>query len=82
MIKTFYDIIKLENYIWNGVYKLSFAKDDARKIIENLPEQATWDDIMYQFYVKKKVTNSLEAAEEGRTMTHEDVKKRVLKKWE
>ena len=52
------------------MYKLSFAKDNARKIIENLPKQATWDDIMYQFYVKKKVTNSLEAAEEGRTMTY------------
>lgn len=59
---------------------MSFAKDDARKIIENLPEQATWDDIMYQFYVKKKISNSLEAAEEGRTITHEDVKKRVMKK--
>jgi len=51
---------------------LNYAKDDARKIIENLPEQATWDDIMYQFYVKKKITDSLEAAEEGRILTHED----------
>lgn len=73
MINTFYDINKIENYIRNGMYKLGFAKDDARKIIGNLPEQAIWDDIMYQFYVKKKVTNSLEATEEGRTMTHEDV---------
>lgn len=59
---------------------LSYAKDDARKIIESLPEHATWDDIMYQFYVKKKITDSLDAAEEGRTMTHEDVRKRVMKK--
>ncbi|WP_089281650.1 hypothetical protein [Anaerovirgula multivorans] len=59
---------------------MDFAKDDARKIIENLPEQATWDDIMYQFYVKKKITTSIEAAEEGRIMTHEDVRKRVIKK--
>lgn len=59
---------------------MNFAKDDARKIIESLPEQATWDDIMYQFYVKKKITDSLEAAEEGRILTHEDVRKRVMKK--
>lgn len=59
---------------------MTFAKDDARKIIESLPEQATWDDIMYQFYVKKKITDSLEAAEEGRILTHEDVRKRVMKK--
>lgn len=62
------------------MHKLSFTKDDARKIIDNLSEQATWDDIMYQFYVKKKITSSLEAAEEGRIMTHEDVRKRVMKK--
>ncbi|WP_244270435.1 hypothetical protein [Proteiniborus ethanoligenes] len=62
------------------MYILSHAKDDARKIIESLPEHATWDDIMYQFYVKKKITNSLEAAEEGRIMAHEDVRKRVMKK--
>lgn len=62
------------------MFDLDFAKDDARKIIENLPEQATWDDIMYQFYVKKKITTSIEAAEEGRIMTHEDVRKRVIKK--
>lgn len=59
---------------------LSYAKDDARKIIESLPEHATWDDIMYQFYVKKKITDSLDAVEEGRIMTHEDVRKRVMKK--
>ena len=58
---------------------MSFAKDDARKIIDNLPEQATWDDIMYQFYVKKKITTSIEAAEEGKIMIHEDVRKRVMK---
>lgn len=59
---------------------MNFAKDDARKIIESLPEQATWDDIMYQFYVKKKIADSLEAAEEGRILTHDDVRKRVMEK--
>ena len=31
------------------------AKDAARKIIDHLPEQATWDDIMYTLYVKQKI---------------------------
>ena len=35
------------------------AKDEARKIIDNLPEGATWDDIMYQLYVKGKTDKSL-----------------------
>jgi hypothetical protein len=34
---------------------MSSAKDAARQIIDHLPEQATWDDIMYELYVKSKI---------------------------
>ena len=57
---------------------MSKVKEAALKIIESLPEQATWDDIMYQFYVKKKIEISLAAAEEGNILSHDDVKRRVL----
>jgi hypothetical protein len=59
---------------------MSFAKEEARKIIDSLPEQATWDDIMYQFYIKRKVEVSLKAYEEGKVVPHEDVIRRVLSK--
>ena len=57
---------------------MSLAKDEARKIIDSLPEQATWDDIMYRFYVKIKIESSLKAIDEGKVMSHDEVKKRVL----
>ena len=57
---------------------MSSAKDAARQIIEQLPEQATWDDIMYELYVKQKIEESLKAAEEGRTISHEEAKRRLL----
>jgi hypothetical protein len=63
-----------------GAYIMSIIKEEARKIIDNMPEQATWDDIMYQFYVKKKIMVSLKAAEDGNIISHEDVKKRLLVK--
>jgi predicted transcriptional regulator len=59
---------------------MSLAKDEARKIIENLPEQATWDDIMYQFYIKRKIEISLKAYEEGKVIPHEEVVRKVLSK--
>lgn len=43
-----------------------------------MPEQATWDDIMYEFYVKKKLAVALKAVEEGRVISHEEAKKRLL----
>lgn len=57
---------------------VSSAKDAARQIIEHLPEQATWDDIMYELYVKQKIEEGLKAADEGRTVSHEEAKRRLL----
>jgi len=54
------------------------AKDAARQIIDHLPEQATWGDIMYELYVKQKIETGLKAADEGRTVSHQEAKKRLL----
>ena len=52
------------------------AKEEAKKLIEQIPDDATWDDIMYEFYVRKKIEASLEAAEAGKVAAHEEVKRR------
>lgn len=57
---------------------MSIIKEEAKKLIDKLPDQATWDDIMYEFYVKKKLAIALKAAEEGKVVSHEEVKKRFL----
>jgi len=58
---------------------MSIAKMEAKRIIEKLPDEATWDDIMYEFYIKKKIETGLIAADEGRVISHKDVKKRLQK---
>jgi predicted transcriptional regulator len=55
---------------------MSSIKEEAKKTIDLLPESATWDDIMYELYVKQKLEKGLQAAQEGRIVSHEDVKKR------
>lgn len=59
---------------------MGIVKEEAKKIIDKLPEQSTWDDIMYEFYVKQKLSVALKAAEEGRVISHDEVKKRFLSK--
>ena len=54
---------------------MSTAKDEAIKLISRLPEEVSWDDIMYRIYVKRKIDEGLKAAEEGRSVSHEEVKK-------
>ncbi len=56
------------------------AKEEAKKLIDKLPAQASWDDIMYEFYVKKKLEDSIKAADEGRVVSHKKAKKKFLSK--
>jgi len=57
---------------------MSTVKEIAKQVIERLPEDAGWTDIMYELYVKQKVEAGLAAAAEGRTTGHEEVKRQLL----
>jgi predicted transcriptional regulator len=57
---------------------MSIVKEEARKVIDQLPEDATWDDLMYELYVRQKIEAGLRAAEEGRVLSHEQVKQKFL----
>ncbi len=59
---------------------MNIVKEEAKKLIDKLPDSATWDDIMYELYVKQKITAGLKAAEEGRVVSHAEAKKRLLSK--
>ena len=59
---------------------MATPKQTAKELIEHLPDQASWDDIMYELYVKQKIEAGLKAVAEGRTVPHEEVKRRLLDK--
>jgi hypothetical protein len=63
--------------MWEG-YSMSIVKEEARKILDKIPDSATWDDIMYEFYVRQKIETALEAEEAGEVITHEEVEKKYL----
>jgi predicted transcriptional regulator len=58
---------------------MASAKKQALETIRKLPERATWDDIMYEIYVRKKIARGIKAADEGKVVSQEEVKKRFLK---
>jgi predicted transcriptional regulator len=53
---------------------MSTAKEETIKTISRLPDEASWDEIMYKIYVKREIEDGLKAADEGRTVSHEEVK--------
>jgi predicted transcriptional regulator len=54
------------------------AKEMVRQLIEHLPDTATFDDIMYELYVRQKIEAGLKAVSDGRTIPHEEAKRRLL----
>jgi hypothetical protein len=51
-------------------------KKEAITLIKSLPDNISWDDIIYELYVKKKIDLGLEAIKVGRVICQEDVKKK------
>jgi len=45
----------------------SSVKDEARKLIEKLPEDSTWDDLMREIYVRQAIESGLADSQAGRT---------------
>lgn len=51
-------------------------KEKARRIVENLSGDATWEDLMYEVYVRQAVEAGLEDSLAGRTLPVDQVRER------
>jgi predicted transcriptional regulator len=54
---------------------MSTTKEEAINLITRLPDEASWDDIINEMYLKKKIELGIRAADDGRVIPHEDVKR-------
>lgn len=52
-------------------------KGEARQLVDQLPDDATWDDLLYEIYVRQSVEAGLAAIREGRTLTTAQVRERL-----
>jgi len=59
---------------------MATPKQAARQLLDYLPDQASWDDIMYELYAKEKIEEGLSDIKAGRTTPHEQVKAELLSK--
>ena len=42
-------------------------KEEARRLIDKLPEDITWDDLMHEIYVRQAIESGLADSEARRT---------------
>jgi predicted transcriptional regulator len=55
-------------------------KDSVKILIDTLPDTSTYEDIIAEIYFKQQVEEGLMELDEGKGISHEEVKKR-LEKW-
>jgi predicted transcriptional regulator len=53
------------------------AKEEVRELLEQLPEDASLEDIQYHIYVRQKIQRGLDAASEGKILSQEEVERRM-----
>ncbi|MCZ6803310.1 MAG: hypothetical protein O7D86_05080 [Proteobacteria bacterium] len=54
-------------------------KQEAHKLVDQLPDGATWEDVMYEAYVRQAVQEGIDAADRGEFASEEEVRRRFAK---
>ena len=55
------------------------VKEQAHRVLDELPESATWDDVLYAFYIRQKIARGIDDIEHGRIISDEDARREFLK---
>lgn len=51
------------------------VKEQIQKMVEQLPEECSVEDVQYQLYVIDKVRRGLKSIDEGKGIPHDQVRK-------
>ena len=71
----FYSCVALVSY--NDA--MQTAKDEVRKLLERIPDEATFEEIQYHIYVREKIAHGLADAEAGRVISSVEAERRMAK---
>ncbi|MFO8054232.1 MAG: hypothetical protein R6U19_03605 [Bacteroidales bacterium] len=52
-------------------------KQEVHRILDKLPEEATWDDLMEQIYVRQAIEQGIKDSYEGKTVDVQEVRKKL-----
>lgn len=51
-------------------------KSEALKIVQKLPENSTWDDLMHEVYVRQQIESGLKDSKAGKLMKVSEVRRK------
>jgi len=56
------------------------VKEEVRRMVESLPDDASWEDIQYSIYVRERVERGRREAEQEKLIDQDEVEIR-MKQW-
>ena len=54
---------------------MDIFKEEVAKFMKSLPKDATWEDVIYEAYVREKISNAQKDVREGKYQTQAEVEK-------
>jgi len=54
-------------------------KEQARALIDKLPDSVSWEDLLYEIYVRQKIAQGLADVDAGRTYSQEEIEREFLR---
>ncbi|HJH26243.1 MAG TPA: hypothetical protein C5S37_05575 [Methanophagales archaeon] len=58
---------------------MSTAKEEVQKMLEQIQDDSSFEDIQYPIYVREKIEHGLKDIEEGRILDQEEIERRMSK---
>jgi len=58
---------------------MSTAKDEVKKLLNKIPDEASFEDTQYHIYVRQKIERGLQDIEEGGIVRQEEIERRMSK---
>lgn len=52
-------------------------KEEVRRLLDTLSDEASYDEIQYHIYVQQKIDRGLEASERGDFISDEEIEERI-----
>jgi predicted transcriptional regulator len=74
--------LKIDKFgLGRDIFRMTTAtlKSELHEIADHLSGTASYGDAMYELYVRMKIARGRKAAEEGRVISHDEVKRRFVK---
>jgi len=56
---------------------MTTAKDEIRRMIDTLPDDASWEDVQHSIYIRERIERGRREAAEGKVLDQDEVERRM-----